>query len=147
MAKPQRVEQRDCYRIFSDVTTRWKDNDVYGHINNAVYNTWMDTAVTSMFMDTWLDLKDAPIIPVAVETKFTFRAPIEHPAQVQTGLRVDRIGNRSVQCGTGVFQGSDDKASAWGHMIHVFIDRATNSAVPIPDACRNLFEDLRIKLQ
>ena len=140
MAKPSVIERRSGYRVFFPATTRWKDNDVYRHINNAVYNEWMDTAITSMFLQTWLDLNDAPIIPVAVETRMTFRRPIVHPAQVETGWRVDQIGNRSVQCGVGVFLAGEDEACAWGHMIHVFVEQASNQSVPIPDPVRQVFE-------
>ena len=145
MAKPNFIEQRDRYRVFSTVTTRWKDNDIYNHINNAVYNAWMDTAITSMFLDKWLKLPDAPVIPVAVETHLTFHRPIVHPADVETGLRVDRIGNRSVQCGVGIFLASESQACAWGYMIHVFVERATNDSAPIPDKVRRALADYMVE--
>ena len=143
MPKPQEIETRSRYAVFAHVTTRWKDNDVYGHINNAVYNAWIDTAVTQFFRDHWPGLPDTEIIPVAAETLVTFHRPIVHPARVQTGFRVDRIGTSSVTCGVGIFQAAEEQASAWGHMVHVWVDRVTNRAVPMPDEVRRGLEGAR----
>lgn len=137
MSKPKHIETRADYRVFSELTTRWKDNDVYGHVNNAEYNSWMDTAVTQFFRRHWSELPNTPIIPVAGETRLSFHRPISHPADVQTGFRVEHIGNSSVRCGVGVFVKGEDAAAAWGHMIHVWVDRETNQAVPIPDIVRS----------
>jgi len=135
MPKPQ-PETRDRYRIFTNVTTRWKDNDVFGHVNNAVYNAWMDTAVTHFFREQWPELPQTPVIPVAAETQFTFHRSIAHPADVVTGFRVERIGNSSVRCGVGVFRADEPEAAAWGHMIHVWVDRHSSQAVAIPETVR-----------
>ena len=140
MSRPKLVETRDRFRLFSSVTTRWKDNDVYGHINNAVYNAWMDTAVTQFFREHWPGLPDTSIIPVAAETQVTFHKSVSHPANLETGFRVDRIGNSSVRCGVGIFTHRETAAAAWGHMIHVWVDRVSNQAVPIPDEVRQGLE-------
>ncbi|MEK7972301.1 acyl-CoA thioesterase, partial [Burkholderia contaminans] len=42
--KPQ-PRPRDAYRHFLPITTRWMDNDVYGHVNNVVYYSYFDTVV------------------------------------------------------------------------------------------------------
>ena len=139
MPKPQLIETRERYSVFSMLTTRWKDNDVYGHVNNAVYNAWMDTAVTEFFRAHEPGLPGTPLIPVGVETHLTFHRSISHPDQVETGFRVERIGKRSVHCGVGIFSRGENEAAAWGHMIHVWVDRSTNQAVPIPGKiCRGL---------
>lgn len=140
MAKPKRIETRDRYRVFTKLTTRWKDNDVYCHINNAVYNAWMDTAVTLFFREHWPELPATPIIPVAAETLFTFHQPIAHPAELEAGLRVERIGNSSVRCGVGIFVRGEAKAAAWGHMVHVWVDRESNQTVQIPGRIRRGLE-------
>lgn len=147
MPRPQLIENRDRYRQFSSVTTRWKDNDMYGHVNNAVYNVWMDTAVTEFFRRQDPDFPTGQLIPVGAETKLTFHRSICHPAQVETGLRVERIGNSSVRCGVGIFLKGEFKAAAWGHMIHVWVDRDTNAAVPIPDHIRGGLEHALLKLE
>lgn len=140
MSKPKHIETRDRYRVFSVVTTRWQDNDVYGHVNNAVYNAWMDTAVTQFFREHWPGLPNTAIIPVAAETLFTFHRSIAHPANVETGFRVERIGHSSVRCGVGVFAHGETAAAAWGHMVHVWVDKESNQAVPIPAEVRRGLE-------
>lgn len=145
MPKPQLIESRDRYHIFTTLTTRWKDNDVYGHVNNAVYNAWMDTAVTQFFREHWPGIPDRPIVPVAAETLFTFHRSISHPAHVETGFRVEQIGRTSVRCGVGIFIESQNEAAAWGHMVHVWVDRESNNAVPIPDEMRRGLEMALLK--
>lgn len=140
MPKPQQIESRDRYQIFARVTTRWKDNDVYGHINNAVYNAWMDTAVTEFFRQHCPEIPATPSIPVAAETLFTFHRSIAHPEEVQTGFRVEQIGKSSVRCGVGIFTQDTEEAAAWGHMVHVWVDKESNRAVPIPDNVRRGLE-------
>ena len=137
MPKPDFIENRNRYHVFADVTTRWNDNDDYGHVNNAVYNTWMDTAVTEYFRAYWPKLPNTSVIPVAAETKMIFHRAITHPEQIQTGFRVEQIGRSSVRCGVGIFVREEVTAAAWGHMVHVWVDRQTNKAVEIPDDVRN----------
>jgi len=144
MPKPQLIETRERYSIFSNVTTRWKDNDAFGHVNNAVYNAWMDTAVTSFFREYEPGLPHTRLIPVGAETQLTFHRPISHPDEVETGFRVEQIGNRSVRCGVGIFSRGEAEAAAWGHMIHVWVARKTNQAVAIPDAIRRGLESALI---
>ena len=146
MPKPQLIETRDRYREFTSVTTRWKDNDMYGHVNNAVYNVWMDTAVTEFFRKQDPDFASASLIPVGAETKLTFHRSICHPADVETGLRVERISNRSVCCGVVIFLRDEAEAVAWGHMIHVWVDRESNAAVPIPEHIRTGFKRALVEL-
>ena len=140
MPKPQRIESRDRYYLFATVTTRWKDNDVYGHVNNTVYNSWMDTAVTEYFRQLCPEFPEAPLVPVAAETHFTFRVSISHPHDVETGFRVERIGNSSVRCGVGIFSRGENDAVAWGHMVHVWVDTLSNRSVPIPEDIRRGLE-------
>lgn len=147
MARPEVIETRDRYRVFTPVSTRWRDNDVFGHVNNGVYNSWIDTAVTAYFLTHWLCPADSPIIPVAVETKCTFRKPISHPASVETGLRVERIGTSSIKSGVGVFAEAEGDASAWGHMVHVLVDRTTNRPVPIPADIRSSLEAILVNVE
>ena len=146
MPRPDLIETRDRYRVFTPVTTRWRDNDVFAHVNNGVYSSWIDTAVTAYFLSHWLRPADSPIIPIAVETKCTFRKPISHPAAVETGLRVEHIGTSSIRSGVGVFAGAEADASAWGHMVHVLVNRATNRPVPIPADIRASLEAILVDL-
>ncbi|MDA0346788.1 MAG: thioesterase family protein [Verrucomicrobia bacterium] len=136
MPRIVQIETRGRYRIFSDATTRWNDNDLHGHLNNAVYNAWMDTAVTDRFREFLPGYPNTPIMPVAAETQFTFHRPITHPAEVETGFRVNRLGNSSVISGVGIFLRGESEAAAWGHIVHVWVERKTNKPVPMPDIVR-----------
>lgn len=145
MADRQQIETRDRYRVFQSFTTRWSDNDAFRHINNAVYYSYMDTTVTNFYVANGLaDIFNAAVIPVAAETKCIYKRAIVHPATIELGLRVDRIGARSVQCGVGFFLVGEEQARAWGYMAHVFIDRATNQPEPIPAVLRQAFERIAV---
>ena len=139
MPMPQHTESRDQYRVITRVTTRWKNNNAYGHVNNAVYNAWMDI-VTQFFREYWPTLPGTSIIPVATETPMSFKRPITHPADVDNGFRVEKIDNNSVRCGVGIPVDSETEAAAWGHMIHIRVDREVNQSVPVPAEVRQGLE-------
>lgn len=142
MPKPQLIETRPRFVVFNRITTRWKDNDVFGHVNNAVYNSWMDTAVTDFFRHLNSGFPTSDRIPVCAETRLTFHRSICHPADVETGLRVEHIGTSSVRCGVGIFVRGNDDAQAWGHMIHVWVHRQSTTAVPIPEHIRDGLQEV-----
>ena len=134
-------ETRDQYRIFMPLATRWMDNDIFGHINNVVYYSYIDTAVTNYYGEHGRhDVAGSLVIPVAAETKCRFKRSLKHPALIEAGLRADRIGNTSVQVGVGIFLKEAFEASAWGYMVHVFIDRVTSKPVPIPSPLRTALQ-------
>ena len=130
-------DKRDQYGIFMPLTTRWMDNDIFGHVNNVVYYSYIDTAVTNYYLEhARQDVRCSLVIPVSAETKCTFKRPIKHPASIEAGLRTDRIGTTSVQVGVGIFLKGEPTACAWGYMVHVFVDRVTNKPVMIPESIR-----------
>ena len=117
--------------------TRWSDNDIYGHVNNVTYYSYFDTVVNCYLIDEGgLDIQHASVIGVAVETMCNFNKPIAYPESLDIGLRVGTLGNSSVRFEIGIFQKGDDEAAASGHFVHVFVDRARNAPVPVPDAIR-----------
>ncbi|MBE9605176.1 acyl-CoA thioesterase [Acetobacteraceae bacterium H6797] len=132
------IETRADYRWFLEIPTRWADNDAYGHVNNVVYYNYFDTVVARFLLQTGeLDLNTSPLIGVVVETLCRFRAPIRFPDLVTAGLRVGRVGTSSVRYEIGIFREDEAEASAVGHFIHVYVDRATQKQPqPIPDSFR-----------
>ena len=146
MPRPELIETRERFVVFGTQATRWKDNDAWGHVNNAVYNSWIDTAITNHLWSVFPEFGSSQVIPVAAETKVTFHAPICHPAQIVTGFRVEHLGNSSMRCCVGVFEGTQTTASAWGHMVHVWIDRQTNQSVQIPGAIREELRKAELRL-
>jgi acyl-CoA thioester hydrolase len=128
-----------------EITTRWMDNDLYNHVNNAVYNSFFDTAVNSFLIgEGLLDIARGRTAFLAVDTAVQFFRPLSFPARVRCGLRVAHIGTSSVRFEIGVFADGEDTAAAQGHFVHVACDRATLKPVAMPAATRAAFEKLRV---
>ncbi len=112
------------------------DNDSFGHINNAQYYSYFDTAVTGWLHGHGLiGLTEGPMWMVA-ETGCRFISEAGFPDNLTVGLRVARIGASSVRYALAVFRNEAETASAEGHFIHVHVDRATRRPAPVPDAVR-----------
>ena len=136
MSRPPPSVRAD-YRWFCAITTRWMDNDVYGHVNNVVYYGWIDTAVNRFLLDHGLlDLAASPAVGLVAETSCRYLAPITFPDDVTVGIRVATLGQSSVRYAAGIFRGEEDVASAEGYFVHVYVDRAGRRPVPIPDFIR-----------
>ena len=131
------------YHYFLPITTRWMDNDVYGHVNNVTYYSYFDT-VANHFLITegGLDIHHAPVIALVDESHCSYRAPVAYPDRLRAGLRVDKLGNRSVTYGVAIFTDTDTEAVAHGQFVHVFVDRETRRAVAIPAQVRAALETL-----
>ena len=142
MNKPQ-VPTRDEYKVFYPITTRWSDNDIYGHVNNVTYYSYFDTAANRYLIEEGgLDISDGSIVGYVVNSGCEYHAPITHPAAIEAGVRVDRLGNSSVQYGIAIFREGEDRAAAHGHFVHVFVDRKADRSVAIPVGLRAALERL-----
>ena len=131
------------YRHVETITTRWMDNDVYGHVNNVTYYSYFDTAANSYLISHGgLDIHAAAVIGLVVESACRYHAPVAYPATLRAGLRVDRLGQRAVTYGIAIFVDGDDAAVADGHFVHVFVDRTTRTPVAIPPPLRAALERL-----
>jgi acyl-CoA thioester hydrolase len=138
-------ERRSAYRHFTQITTRWADNDVYGHVNNVVYYAYFDTAVNEHLLRTGvLDIAASPIVGLVVETSCRYFSSIAFPDRVAAGMRVAHLGTTSVRYEIGLFRNDADIASAQGHFVHVYVDRATNRPVPIPEALQRVMRELAV---
>ena len=130
---PARAE----FRAFRQLATRWMDNDVYGHVNNVVYYAYFDTAVNGYLIEACgSDIRQLPAIGVVAETRCQFLKSISFPDELDVGLRIQRLGNRSIVYRLGVFREGDPEAAAVGEFVHVYVDAVTRKAVPIPDVIR-----------
>jgi acyl-CoA thioester hydrolase len=131
------VESDERYRYFLPITTRWMDNDVYGHINNVTYYSYFDTVANHYLIhEGGLDIHTASVIGLVVESKCSYLAPLAYPDRLRAGLRVDKLGNRSVTYGIGIFKEGEAQAAAHGYFVHVFVDRQTRKAVAMPERLR-----------
>jgi acyl-CoA thioester hydrolase len=123
--------------VFYPVTTRWSDNDIYGHVNNVVYYSYFDTVANRYLIEQGgLDISDGSIVAYVVNSGCDYHAPITYPEAIDAGVRVERLGNSSVQYGIAIFRAGEQEAAAHGHFVHVFVDRESNRSVPIPDNLR-----------
>ncbi|MES2993478.1 MAG: thioesterase family protein [Pseudomonadota bacterium] len=126
-------QPRDAYRHFSSISTRWMDNDAYGHINNVVYYSYFDTVVNRYLIEAGvLDVERGAVIGLVVETHCNYFAPLSFPQVVDAGLRVAQIGASSVRYEIGLFGGGAPLSAACGHFVHVYVDRATRRPAPLP---------------
>jgi len=128
---------REDYPHFLTIPTRWHDNDIYGHVNNAVYYYFIDTVVNCYLIDNGLlDLKTSETIGLAVDTGCKFFDSIEYPDIVHAGLRVTKLGTSSVSYDIGMFKNDVATAAAQGHFVHVYVDEKTRRPVKISDMMR-----------
>jgi acyl-CoA thioester hydrolase len=138
---------RSDFVAWRQATTRWADDDVYGHMNNATYFELIDTAVNAHLLDsTGVDVRALPAIGVVAEVSCRYFREIGFPEPVDLGLVVDRVGSSSVIYRVGLFQGDGDEAAAEGRFVHVYVDNTRGAGDrpvrPLPDAVRAAVEPL-----
>ena len=135
---------RADYVTWRQATTRWADDDVYGHLNNAVYFELIDTAVNGHLAETvGRDIRTLPTIGVVAEVSCRYFREVGYPEPIDLGLVVDRVGSSSVVYRIGVFQGEGDEAAAEGRFVHVYVDNtgepgSGRSVSPIPVQIREV---------
>src|SRR5215210_3910364 len=142
MSRPTRAD----FVAWRTATTRWADDDVYGHMNNATYLELIDTAVNAHLIEaTGVDIRRLDAIGVVAEVSCRYFAELRFPAPVELGLAVERVGRSSVVYRVGLFQEPGDQAGAEGRFVHVYVDNTTRgggvastgrSVVPVPDEIR-----------
>ena len=137
------IPSRDAFAEFRPITTRWLDNDAYGHVNNVVYYAWFDTVVNARLVDAGvLDPAQGATVGVVAETSCRFHDSVSFPEAVEAGLAVERIGTSSVTYRIGIFRAGAEQASADGRFVHVYVDRASRRPVAIPDDVRAVLAPL-----
>ena len=140
------AKRRDDFRHFLPITTRWADNDVYGHVNNVVFYQWFDTVVNEFLISRGtLDIHGGAAIGLVVETHCNYFAPVAFPEPITAGLCVVQLGKSSVRYEVGIFRADEALASAQGHFVHVYVDRETRQPTPIPAAARALLESIQVE--
>ena len=121
---------RSDYNYFFKMSTRWNDNDIYGHLNNIIYYELFDTAVNKwLIKNNLIDIKNGNNIGLIVQSGCNYFSSFEYPEDIDAGIRVTKIGNSSVRYEVGLFKSNDDLASADGFFIHVYVDRVSNKPI------------------
>lgn len=135
MNPPQHL--RSDYRHLQPISTRWHDNDIYGHVNNVTYYSYFDSAVNSYLIEVGgLDIHTGEVVGFVVSSSCDYFASIAFPERIEIGLRVGKLGNSSVQYELAVFKQGEEQACAAGRFVHVFVDRQSNRPLPIPERLR-----------
>ncbi|MCS6996207.1 MAG: acyl-CoA thioesterase [Casimicrobiaceae bacterium] len=138
-------DSRESFLHWLVIPTRWADNDIYGHVNNVVYYAWFDTVINRYLIEAGgLDIHGSPVVGYCVESGCTYRRSFAFPEPVEAGLRVAHLGRSSVRYEVGLFGAGEPTARAIGYFVHVFVDRAANRSVPIPEAIRRALERVRV---
>ncbi len=127
-------------------TTRWSDNDMYGHLNNAVYYELFDSAINGwLITGAGVDVLALPELGVVAESGCRYFRELEYPRLLDVGVRVERVGRSSITYALGLFDAETDELAALGHWVHVYIDRTSRCTVPIPAAVRELLHEAQAR--
>jgi acyl-CoA thioester hydrolase len=140
MSKPT-PDPRTAYRHFRAITTRWMDNDVYGHVNNVIYFSYFDTVVNQYLIEKRvLDIHRGDVIGLVVENTCRYFQSLAFPDRVYAGIQVQRLGTSSVIYRIGLFSNEQSVPAAQGRFVHVYVDRESRKPVPLPPALRAALE-------
>jgi len=136
---------RSDYAQFRHITSRWMDNDQYGHVNNVVYYSYFDTAVNGYLIDACgMDVRRLAQIGVVAETSCRFLSQLSFPDLIVAGLRLEKLGRSSVIYRIGLFCNDEVQASAVGRFVHVYVDAQSRKSVEVPAVIRRALEALRV---
>ena len=142
LERPQ-PEPRSAYPVFRSITTRWMDNDAYGHVNNVIYYSWFDTAVNAYLIEHGaLDIHHGSVIGLVIETQCNYFSPLAFPQLVDAGIRVRQLGTSSVRYEVGLFASGEPLTAARGHFVHVYVDKQTRRPQPLPLSLKTVLETL-----
>lgn len=137
---------RADYRTFLPITTRWMDNDVFGHVNNVHYYSFFDTAVCTFLVRSGILGQPAPThIMMIAESGCRYHAETAFPEPLQAGIRILRLGASSVRYAIAIFKDSNDTAAADGFLVHVCVDAQTRRPAPLPPAWRSILAKILTK--
>ena len=141
----EKLMHRSDYSFFKNITTRWADNDIYGHINNVIYYSYFDT-VANQYLIEFADFNpiSAPVIGVIVHSNCNYIKPIAYPDKIEAGLTVKKLGKSSVTYGIGIFRQGESAACAYGEFVHVFVNRKDNLPISIPTKIRESLQKILI---
>jgi acyl-CoA thioester hydrolase len=129
--------RRDDFPVLRALSTRWSDDDVYGHVNNVVHYLMFDTAVNGWLIEaSGADIRRLPAIGVVVETSCRYFSELRFPEVVTAGIRLERLGNTSVIYQLALFPEHGEEPAAVGRFVHVYVDAATRRPVTVPEEIR-----------
>jgi acyl-CoA thioester hydrolase len=145
MARPQPHALGD-YPHRQAISTRWMDNDAYGHVNNVVYYAYFDTIVNAwLIAKGLLDVEKGALIGLVVETGCHYFESLTYPETVTAAMRVAHMGNSSVRYEIALFGEGRNLAAAQGHFVHVYVDRENRRPAALPPVWREALASIAAK--
>jgi acyl-CoA thioester hydrolase len=136
---------REAFAVFVALTTRWRDNDAYGHLNNVVYYELFDAAVNQLLVARGLlDPATSPVIGLVVESQCRFFSSLAFPDALEVGVAVEALGGASVTYRLAVFKAGAEWAAAEGRYTHVYVERENSRATRIPEGHRAAMAQWRV---
>ena len=143
VSEKKAIGRRSDYHYFAPISTRWSDNDIYGHVNNVIYYSYFDSVANHFLIhEGGLDIHNGNIIGLVVNSCCSYHKALAYPEKLQGAMRVNRLGNSSVEYGLAIFREGDDEAAAEGHFVHVFVDRHSRKPTPIPENLRKALQGI-----
>lgn len=144
MKRDEAPGRRD-FVAFHKITTRWMDQDPFGHVNNVEYYSYFDTAVNQhLIKHAGLDPRHSEVVGMVVDTQCSFFKELTFPEEIDVGFRVAKIGNSSAQYEIGIFKISEERPAAFGRLVHVYVDRKTQTPVSIPEPIRRALQEIAV---
>lgn len=114
---------RSAFRVFREVQPQWRDNDVYGHVNNAVHHTWFDSTVNGWLVEQGLlQIGRSRVVGLVVASACDYFAEVAFPDRVSCGMRVSKVGRSSVHYELGLFREDEPLCFALGRFVHVYVE-------------------------
>jgi acyl-CoA thioester hydrolase len=144
MSEKKPIGRRADYFYFQPISTRWSDNDIYGHVNNVTYYSYFDSVANHFLIsEGGLNIHEGEIIGLVVSSGCHYHAALAYPDKLEGALRVNRLGNSSVEYGLGIFREGETAAAAEGYFTHVFVNRISRRPTPIPEQLRQALTRLQ----
>lgn len=138
--RPQ-PKSRAAFRHFTSRDTRWRDNDLYGHLNNAIYYELFDSAINQLLIDHGLlDFEAGDHVFLVASSGCHYFSEVAYPDKLEIGLAISRLGNSAVTYDLGLFKKGADHTAATGFFVHVHVTRDSYRPVPIPPQYRDVFK-------
>jgi acyl-CoA thioester hydrolase len=138
-----RDERREHFGWWTRIATRWADCDAYGHVNNATYYSYFDTALTTLAMERGILRGEGQTsIGLCIASSCSFLAPVGFPQTVEIGVRIGHVGSSSLRYELGMFALGEDTPTAICEFTHVYVDQASRAKAELTDRQKAAIADL-----